>query len=229
LYKEGTQSYFGETYNGSDWYSDSSGKEYLAVSIQSGKAWSGEVMARVGDPSVSDYDGQGAYKMRIRRYTSSGGAGSEDPNNSSVSIVISVPTPTPIPTPVEMPTNTPTETIAPEQSPATPTPTPKSTPKLTTTPTPKVTLKPTLKPASNATAATSSSRTKIGDVLGEVSESAKVQNLEITPQEVKIASEKSNSLLPKILILIGIVFLIACAIVVSYPYFKNLRQKNTDE
>jgi hypothetical protein len=29
--------------------------------------------------------------------------------------------------------------------------------------------------------------------------------------------------------LIGIVFLIACAIVVSYPYLKNLRQKNTDE
>src|SRR3989304_5438603 len=36
LYKEGTQNYFGQTYNGSDWYGGSDGKQYFPISIESG-------------------------------------------------------------------------------------------------------------------------------------------------------------------------------------------------
>jgi hypothetical protein len=134
LYKYGTQNYFGETYNGSDWYGGSNGKEYFSLDVQTGKFWSGDVLARTGDVRNSDYDGQGAYKMRIRRYTSSGGSGSEDADNSSVSIAIHVPTPTPTPTAV--PTDPPPE----------PTNTPRPTPTSTRTPTPARTLTPTFKP-----------------------------------------------------------------------------------
>jgi len=89
LYKDGTQNYFGDTYNGSDWYNGSDGKQYYPITIVDSKSTaSATLQTRTGVPSVSDYDGQGSYKMRIRRYTSSGGSGSEDPNNTSVAISI---------------------------------------------------------------------------------------------------------------------------------------------
>ena len=67
------------------------------------------------------------------------------------------------------------------------------------------------------------------EVLGESSESGEIQTPTVTPQEIEIASDASNTLLPKILILIGIVFLAACGIVFFYPYLNNLRKKNTGE
>jgi hypothetical protein len=181
LYKEGTQTYFGETNNGSDWYSGSSGKEYFPVSILSGKIWSGDITARIGDLNSFTYDQQGSYKMRLRRYTSSGGLGSEDPDNSSVAIVMIVPTPTPSPTSTPVPTSTPTPN---------PTATPTSTPTPTKTPTPtlmptissKLTPSPTQLPTPLGTdestvsallaAATDASPMPVGDtnVLGENTE-----------------------------------------------------------
>src|SRR3990167_369901 len=99
LYKDGTKSYFVETYNGTDWYDGSDGKQYHPISIQSGQIWSGEVQARIGEPSSSKYTGPGTYKMRIRRYTASGGQGVENANDSSVSLTIDIPAPDPTPTP----------------------------------------------------------------------------------------------------------------------------------
>jgi tRNA threonylcarbamoyladenosine biosynthesis protein TsaE len=49
-------------------------------------------------------------------------------------------------------------------------------------------------------------------------------------QPSKIASEKSNNLLPKILIFIGIVFLVACVIVIFYPYIRDrIKKKSMNE
>src|SRR3990167_2891890 len=96
LYKDGTQNYFGDTYNGSDWYNGSEGKQYYPITIIDSKSTaSATLQTRTGVPSISDYDGQGSYKMRVRRYTASGGLGSEDPNNTSVAVTISIPSPTP--------------------------------------------------------------------------------------------------------------------------------------
>jgi len=134
IYKEGTQSYFGETYNNSDWYSGSDGKQYFPINIQSGQVWSGQVQARVGNPAVSEYSGPGSYEMRIRRYTASGSQGSGDTNNTvSVNIDIPIPTPTPTPTP------TPESSTSQSSSTSSPTPTPKSSSTTTTakSPSPK--------------------------------------------------------------------------------------------
>lgn len=101
VYKDGTSNYFGETYNGNDWASGGSGKDYYPITVQTGVSWIGDIQARIGSVTSSEYDGQGTYSMRLRRYTNSGGSGSEDANLSAVPIVIAVPTQTPTIAPTE--------------------------------------------------------------------------------------------------------------------------------
>jgi len=108
VYKDGTSNYFGETYNGNDWAGGGSGKDYFPITIQTGIPWIGDVQARIGVISSSEYDGQGTYNLRLRRYTSSGNAGSEDANLSAIPIAISIPTPTPTVAPTSVPSHTPT-------------------------------------------------------------------------------------------------------------------------
>lgn len=201
LYKEGTQNYFGETYNGNDWYSGSDGKQYFPITIIDSKSTaSASLQARIGVPNSSDYDGQGSYKMRIRRYTSSGGQGSEDANNSAVSISINVPTLTSIPTnsPTPKPTNTPTPTV-----------------KLTNTPT-------VIKLISNTpTPTTINPSPDNKEVLGNATQSSN-KSIEESKKENQIESTQNrNNFLPIIFILIGVVFLLACVIVFFYPNIKN--------
>jgi hypothetical protein len=125
IYKDGKTNYFGETFNGSDWYSGSDGKQYLPISVKTGTIWNGTIQARIGDFSNADYDGSGSYRIRLRRYTSSGGSGSEDAALSSQTITIAVPTVTPTPTTIPDPTATPkiskapTATVIPNKSPTT--------------------------------------------------------------------------------------------------------------
>jgi hypothetical protein len=183
----------------------------LAVTVNQG-TWSGQLKAKI-DPSDGNCQNSGNYYFKVQRFTI-GGSGNFDDQNS-LSVNISIPTPTP--TPTSVPTDTPT----PASNAATATPTPKPT----ATPTPK----PTVKPVSSVAAASSGLATKTSGVLGGSSQSAVIQIPTVKPKTIEIASQKSNNLLPQILIFIGIVFLVACAIVVSYPYLKNLRKKNSDE
>lgn len=143
LFKEGTTNYFGETYNGSDWYSGSDGKSYFPVQIQNSSA-SATFQAQIGNPSINDYPGPGIYKLKVRRYTSSGSQSSNDSQTPiDVQIIYSSPTPTsttiptslPTQTPTPVPTSSPTNTISPSNTPK-PTPTlkPTSTPKPSSTP-----------------------------------------------------------------------------------------------
>lgn len=142
LYKDGSTKYFGETYNGNTWYRDSDGTQYFPIDVVAGTTWTGDVQGRFGSPSSAEYDGQGTYKLRIQRYTSSGSVGSEDENASSVTQSISVPTPTPTPTATPTPTHTPTPSPTPTP---TKSPTPTTAPASTPTPTPSK-LTPTIKP-----------------------------------------------------------------------------------
>ncbi len=129
LYKEGTVNYFGETYNGTDWYNGSDGKIYFPIQIQNASA-SATITSQIGNPSSTDYTGPGTYKLKIRRYTSSGSASSNDIQTpADIQFIYSVPTPTPSPTSV--PTNVPTSS---------PTPIKTSSPIPTKSPTPKPTL-----------------------------------------------------------------------------------------
>lgn len=199
LYKDGTDNYFGETFNGSDWYSGSDGRSYFPVTIDSSKIATATVQARIGSPSSSEYDGSGTYKMRLRRYTSGGGYTSSEASNSAVIISINLPTPSPTS----------------QNTTATPTPTksPSATPE-SFTPEPSFLLD------------EESSRES---VLSESSESANIfsSNKPSGTQNPKkkeiILSSKENNI-AKILIALGLIFIIACAILIFRVYKRRLNE-----
>ena len=133
LYKEGTNNYFGETYNGSDWYAGSDGKSYFPIQIQNSSA-SAIIQAQIGNPSINSYPGPGVYKLKLRRYTSSGSQSQNDqqtPVDVQLTYVFPTPSPTdtltPVPTATATPTSTPTPTPTPTQT-QTPTVKPTKTP-----------------------------------------------------------------------------------------------------
>lgn len=126
LFKDGTSNYFGETYNGSEWYFGSVGTSYFPIDIASSTSTaSATFQAQIGEPSSTEYPGPGAYKLRIRRYTSAtsySASGSYDvtidiptPTPTSSPTPISAPTPTKTPTPVNTPTVAPTLTLPPAE------------------------------------------------------------------------------------------------------------------
>jgi hypothetical protein len=199
-------SYCGYTWNENGWhngpYSVNNGWQQLLAVTVSQSSWSGQLKAKI-DPSDGNCQNSGTYYFKIQRYTGSGNSSFDDQNSLSVNIAIPTPTPTAVPTDTPTPTTT-----------ATPTPTPK----LTATPTPKPT--PSVRAQLVAT---------IAGVLGESSISAEINTPTPLPAIIKIASEKSNNLLPKILIFIGIIFLVACVIVIFYPYVKEKLNRNKDE
>jgi hypothetical protein len=146
LYKDGTSNYFAETWNDTAWYRGASGSGYKRVAIVANQAAVVDVTARAGTPSASEYPGPGVYKLRVRRYTSSGASASA---SASMDVEVNLdpisPTPTPSPTieptgvpePTAEPTATPTltPTVEPTMTPISPTPT--SLPEVTATPSPK--------------------------------------------------------------------------------------------
>jgi len=202
LYKEGTSNYFGETYNGSSWYSGSEGKQYFPLSITNSSA-SATIQARLGNLG-SEYVGPGAYKLKIRRYTSSGNASSSD-NQTSVDIVINYSSPTLSPT--SSPTNT-----------STPTPSSTLTPTPTNLPTATLTLSPTKKPTNTVTPTVTTSEEKITrNVLGSS------QDPTISPKENMIKEATSFNLrnwFGFIFTFIGVIFLSLCGILFFWPAIK---------
>lgn len=206
IYKDGTVNYFGETFNNSDWYNGSDGKQYLPISVQSGSFWNGTIQARIGSPSTAEYDGIGSYKARIRRYTSSGYPGSEDANNSSVAVVISIPTstPTPSPTPTSTPTSTPTKT---------------PTPTLTSTPSPTIVASITSSATSSSAVFSASSSTILG-------ESTLAGIFELSPSPKKIAKATkvlgvSQNIMPMILLGVGIMLILSSCGILAFKIKKN--------
>lgn len=224
LYKDGTQNYFGQTHNGSDWYDGSEGVQYFPITVQSGTDFTGDIQTRVGSPNSTDYDGLGSYKMRIRRYTASGNQGSEDASISAVSIAINVPTPTLTPTltPTPEPTNTPTPTKSPTPTPTIkPTPTVRPTATLTSlpsptkTPTPKPTSSPMPSPTQTSVLGISQSPSQ--SVLGDSDEKTREQTKAIVPGESK------SKAIGIIFIFLGTVFLSLCGIVFFLSYRNSLK------
>lgn len=137
-------------------------------------------------------------------------------NNSASPIPTATLTPTDLPTPTKEPT--PTHTPTPTKQP-TNTPTPKPA---TNTPTPKPssnTATPTLKPIQNPSPSISeNSSSSAEEILGESKENQQTQNSMPNTQKIKVLATSSVNWISIILILTGIVFLAACAIVFFYPY-----------
>lgn len=97
LFKDTTSNYFGETFNGTAWYSGSNGKEYYPITISSEGTASAILKGRVGNPSAKEYLGPGLYKLRVRRYTTSGSQTSGD-QQIPVDVNLTVASVTPNPT-----------------------------------------------------------------------------------------------------------------------------------
>ena len=133
LFREGTNNYFGETFNGSDWYQGSDGKSYYSIQITTESSASATLKAKVGSPSLTNYPTIGEYLMRVRRYTTSGSSATD--TQQPVKVSINAPVAVITPEPEE---NKSDEVIN------TPSPTPKvtSTPMATKRPTPKPTFTP---------------------------------------------------------------------------------------
>lgn len=177
LYKENTTNYFGETFNGSDWYGASDYTKYFPITIDSTEKWSGEVQARIGNPSQTEYDWQGSYKLRIRRYTSSGGTNATEANNSSQTITINIPQPSPSPSPTPTPSASPS---ASSTSPKSPSPSPKLTPSPPKSSSPKSSPQ-VLGASDNASSTASSSQSPL-------SSPSPAQVSKNSPPSIKIAS-----------------------------------------
>lgn len=193
LYKDGTTNYFGETYNGSDWYNGSDGLQYLSIPVLKGSTASATVQGRVGNPNSTDFTENGLYKLKLRRYTNSGSYASTD-MVSPVDVQIVIPTPT----------STLIPTLAPTLS---PTASPTRLPTLIPTKILFATITPTI---TNENSEISSASPEI---LGESSLSADLSPTLIPSKTVKTLSNSQDNL-PKILIGLGMIFLISCGILI---------------
>lgn len=108
IYKEGTTTYFSETFNGKDWYSGSDAFSYFAIDVNSSSV-SAIVKARATKVNNGD------YKLRIKRFTASGNIA--DDNETPVDIKIKYQEYTPSPTPSQISTTIPTVVITSSPSP----------------------------------------------------------------------------------------------------------------
>lgn len=197
LYKEGKSDFFGETFNGIDWYSGNDTKQYFPITIDSSKTATATVNVRTGSPNSAEYDGPGFYKMRIRRYTSGGGYTSSEANSSAVTISINIP----------VSSRAPTETISETGNNVT-----------STTPTKVATLTPTRQIESITT---SKSEEKIkNDVLGDITFSSSFTPSP-TKTTVKILGDKDNKK-AFLFILIGVITFIFCAILAFRFKLKDI-------
>lgn len=222
LYKEGTTVYFGETYNGSVWYREADKTQYFPIDITSGTVWTGDIQVKMGTPSLSEYPGPGAYKMRIQRYTSSGSAGSEDENASAVPLTLSAALPTSTPVPTAAPTTAPVSTATPTSKPAnTPTPTPATV--NTPTPTKKPTPTPTTDPVKAAQAATMAAAMMSAQNQAPQKEVKSAQDSVDLGGSLSDLDKKETAYnWGKLLILMGAVLVTcACGILVYNNYLKD--------
>lgn len=214
IYKEGTNNYFGETYNGSSWYSGGDGKLYYPVTMDSlSKTGIATFQSRIGTPNNTDYPGSGTYKLRIRRYTSTAQSSSiDDQTPAEVTINYTAPTFTPTPT-------------------VTPTPTPTTAPTPSVKPTSTPTASPTITNVNSQATSTNSNQQVLGQTqtsqndLFEIPEEAKDKDKD----DIKTFSSSDQQIISKIFIFFGVVFMILCAIVIFYPKIDAIIKQRIHE
>lgn len=169
------------------------------------------ITARLGEPEINEYSGPGTYKLKLRRYTSSGSQALDQQAPVDIQINYLMPT--------TDPTTEPTTT---------PTPAPQSVP----TAIPKPTVSPTPSPNSLSAEILEEDATEepiFEEILGEASQSATLGAL-ITPLETIIPGRKEIVLSARdnkiaiILIALGVVFISACVILFFWTYIKKKKQ-----
>lgn len=192
-----TFNYFGSTYDGTTWHMGSiADGNFVNITTDAIGVWGGDIQGKIDSDDPNFTTGSGTYDLKIGRYTQTG----ITPTWSNlVSITIAVP-----PTPT--PTNTPTPT-----SPPTATPTPTKIP--TPTPVPNTpTSKPSLAPLPTS-------------ILGKSTQSGSI----VFPTKTKLKknvlisskTKNPNTNLQKILMFVGIVFILSCTILTFQRFKKN--------
>lgn len=188
-------SYFGLTYNGSEWakYTSSLFTTLLAIKTDQEGKWSGVVKVKI-DPESQLYKGDGTYKLQMKRFTS---AGSSTWSDNELAITIKEPPLTPTLSPTQSPTSISpqaTQSVASSLTPTT-TPEPSIEPPITegtVSPSPIQTLTPTPKtPEKFIISSKSSNLQKTDSVLAEV----QIEGLDREkPYYLKGAFFKDNSI-----------------------------------
>ena len=176
IFKAGTTNYFGETFNGTNWYSGSDGTEYYPITVGSDKTWTGSVQAQIGKTIPESYDKNGTYDLRVRRYTAASSYNNDEAKAGAVEVTLVYPTFTPIPTSTLVPTHTPT---------------PTSTPKPTKAPTPSFTPKPTSSASSRPS--TEINHQTIVSQTGTVSDMAKNNPVDSDMSDPTVATTSAEA------------------------------------
>lgn len=207
--------YFGYTKNGGNWIKN--GDSTLSQKSIQIDQWDGSIIVK-SDFSDSGYNGEGGYKLKVGFYylTSGGNPSSVNWSVNSLDINLNEPDPTPTNTPIptSIPTNTPTPTPIPTSSPT-------NTPTPTKTPTPIPTLKPSISPTPKILPT---------DILGESTQSGQIVSpADFQPSNGNVlisneAKSSSGNWFQKIFIVVGGIFLVACAILFFRFYIKNKKQ-----
>lgn len=214
LAQTGTSNYFGSTHDGSQWYNGAPSpidySKFLSITTNQDGSWNGNVLGKL-ELNDSNYKntGSGSYDLKLGRYTQSGSTATWS-DVFAVNLTAPSATPTIAPTSKPISTNTPT----PKPSSATPIPTKSPTPIKNSSPT-------TAQKTQNNTNLKTGVINK--EVLGNKTNLSPSPVVKINDTTVKNAS-KDNALFPKIMIVIGIFFLILCGIVVSYPMLKKIKE-----
>lgn len=205
FHQDGSTNYLGYTKNGDNWIKNGeSTSSQLSVAIG---IWDNKLIVK-SDFLDSGFTGEGNYKFKVGFYytTSGGNLSSVNWSSNSLDITLNQPDPTPTltPTPTPIPTNTPTLTI-------------------TNTPTITRTISKTPTPTTNKI-----SPTIVEEVLGDTTSNNDVVDKPTDSNQTENKSFGVN-LIPIIFISIGIVFLLACGIVVLYPFIKGYMAKKNEQ
>ncbi|MEK7450897.1 MAG: hypothetical protein AAB662_03115, partial [Patescibacteria group bacterium] len=104
LAQPGTTTYFGSTFDGTNWhYGSINDGNYTSATTDNNGAWGGDIQGKIDSDDPNFTAGAGIYDLKIGRYTQTGSTATWS-NIVSVDIAIPPPTPTPTDTPTPTPT-----------------------------------------------------------------------------------------------------------------------------
>jgi len=211
LAQPGTSNYFGSTYDGTNWNMGSiADGNFINITTDGYGAWGGDIQGKIDSNDPNFTTGSGTYDLKIGRYTQTGTTVTWSDPPSSVSIIVP-PTPTPTPTNTPTPTLTPTPTSAPTSTPTlaptpTSTPTPTATPIPTSTPISGQPVKPSLgpQPMSVLGESTNNNVPSVSPLDGLLS----TENNPVPADQTK----KPDTTFQMISMILGVIFIVTCAI-----------------
>lgn len=223
FYPDSTTSYFGYSFNHlNEWYNGSTPidpKKFLQIQISPEGTWSGQMKIKP-DITSAFFKGNGAYLLKVGRYTANGTSVTDWSSSTEVSIFGVDPTSTP--TSTSTPTHTPIPT-------ATKTPTPSTTLRASLSPTFKASPTLSLTPSKIPTPSkkTTQKRTSPSFPRSSVLGSSTKKNSTPTKEPVLVKGVTSSSFpSPSFFILGGLgIITIACGILL----FREWRKQKEEE